>query len=224
MKYWSVFLSVLILNLCACQFGDIDIDARFDRVSGLSKGDRVLFQGNPAGKVSSVKYHSDDRYQVKLSLDKGYAEALTEYSEFHLVDDPDREGHKAIQIRLSQKGGRMLSDGATVKGVSEPESVFGQWRKEIEKGLSFLEKQIEKYSEEIESFPESEEYQQLIKSLAAWAAEMERAGDQARDKVNKEWLPRVEKELDALRQWLREHGHEEQIKPFEQEVERIRNI
>lgn len=224
MKFWSIFLLLMVLSFFACQFGDIDLNARFDRVAGLSKGDRVLFQGNPAGKVASVNYNADGNYLVKLSLDKGYAEALTEFSEFHLVDDPDREGHKAIEIQLSQKGGRRLSDGATVDGVSTPEGVFGQWRKEIEKGIQFIEKQVEKYSKDIESFPESEEFQSLKKSLEAWAAEMAHAGEQTRSKVNKEWLPRVEKELDAFRKWLREHGREEAIKPFEQEVERIRKL
>ncbi len=224
MKHVAAVLLSLALISGGCQFGDIDIFVSFDQVSGLQKGDRVLFQGNPAGNVTAVVYNPNNTYQVNLSVDKGYAHALTEYSQFYLVADAGRNGHKAVDIRLTRQGGKKLGDGATVAGVSEPEDIFSKLQKDIAAGMALIEQQIEKFSRDITELPESEEYQELKKSLEEWAKEMGQAGEKARKQVEKQWLPKIEKELEALRQWLRDQGREEEIEPIEREIERIRNI
>ena len=53
---------------------------------------------------------------------------------------------------------------------------------------------------------------------------MERAGQQARDRIEREWLPRIHRELDELRKELEPDGREEELEPLEREFRRIRNI
>lgn len=226
MKHLSILLIALALFPGACQFGDIDIAVSFDRVSGLARGDRVLFQGNPAGSVTDVVYQSDNTYEVTLAVDKGYSHALTEYSQFYLVSDPtqNRSDRKAVEIRLSKPGGKTLADGARMKGVSEPEDLFSKLQRDLAAGMEMLQKQIDKFSRDMNEIPESEEYRQLKKSLEAWSREMEQAGDKARKKVEKQWLPKIEEQFEALKKWLREQGREDEIEPLEREFERIRKI
>ena len=111
-----------------------------------------------------------------------------------------------------------------MNGASLFDEMAAQWTKELEKGLQFLEKQLREYGRAIEGIPDSEEYRQLMRSLQEWAEEMARSSEDARQKVEKKWLPLIEKQIEALRQWMRERGLKEDLAPIEKEVERIRNI
>lgn len=219
-----VLLTLLLCGVLDCRPDAVEINVRFARISGLAKGDRVLFEKTAAGSVESIQYTPDGSFVVGVRVNGGFADALTEYSQFYLIQDPARPDRKAVEIRLTRQGGRLLSDGASVAGITESEEMVSQWQKTLEEGLHFFEKQIEKYGQDIEKIPESEEYQQLKRSLKDWAAEMEAAGQDARERLEKQWLPQIEKQLEEFRKWLREQGREKKIKPLEEEVERIREI
>jgi len=212
------------LFLAGCWQDTIHIGVNFNHLSGLAKDDRVLFEENPAGKVAAIEYLPEGTYRVALEVDEGYAHALTEHSRFYVAGDPGRQGHQAIVIDLVATGGRRLEDGATVNGETGPHDVFAHWKREMETGLQFLQEQIEKFSRDVQGIPESDAYKQLKRSLQDWAAEMERAGEGARDKIEREWLPRIQRELDALKEQFRSRGQEDRLEPFEKEVDRIRNI
>ncbi len=219
-----VGLLAFTLFLVGCWQDAIHLDVNFDTLNGLAKDDRVLFEGNLAGKVAAIEYRPEGTYRVALEVDEGYAHALTEHSRFYVAEDSGRQGHQAIVIDLVATGGRRLEDGATVDGETGPHDVFARWKREMESGLQFLQEQIEKFSRDVQGIPESDAYRQLKRSLQDWAEEMERAGEGARDKIEREWLPRIQRELDALREQFKSRGQEERLEPLEKEVDRIRNI
>ena len=47
---------------------------------------------------------------------------------------------------------------------------------------------------------------------------------QARERIKHEWLPRIQRELDKLKEKLKQYGREDELAPLEKEVERIRKI
>lgn len=221
-KWVGFFMTALVL--IACKPDTIHLDVHLDRLSGLAEGDRVLFDGNPAGRVASVSYQKDGTYRVGIEVDDGYAEALTEHCRFYTAADPGRPGSKAVIIEVSQSGGRLLKDGATVEGGDPPVGIFSLWLEEMEKGLNYLRKEFDQFGRDVQGIPESEAYQRLKRSLEAWADEMERASEETRDKIEREWLPRIQRELDELRKHLEPEGREKELEPLEREVHRIRNI
>ncbi len=87
----------LLLLLAACRSDNVAIGVSFQTVDGLQRGDRVLFESNPAGRIEAVEYGNDRTYLVRLQVDKGFANALTEYSRFQIIDDPGKPGRKAIK-------------------------------------------------------------------------------------------------------------------------------
>ena len=219
-----VGLLAFTLFFVGCWQDTIHLDVDFDNLNGLAKDDRVLFEGNPAGKVAAIEYRPEGTYRVALEVDEGYAHALTEHSRFYVAEDPGRQGHQAIVIDLVATGGKRLEDGATVNGETGPQDVFARWKREMETGLQFLQEQVEKFSRDVQGIPESDAYKKLKRSLQDWAEEMERAGEGAREKIEREWLPRIQRELDALREQFKSRGQEERLEPLEKEVDRIRNI
>ena len=121
------------LMLVACGPDAIRIDIDFKRLSGLAEGDRVLFQDNPAGTVTSIAYRKDGTYRVGIEVDNGYEKALTEYSRFYTAADPTRSGSRVVIIELTRSGGRLLQDGVSVKGMDSPIAPFPngveRWRR-----------------------------------------------------------------------------------------------
>lgn len=216
-----VAIGTIVLS---CTTGGIVVNVTFERLSGLEKDDRVLFENNAVGYVKSVRYNADGTYSVQVAIEEGFVSAATEYSQFRVIEDPERQGRKGVQISTPRKGGERLADGASVVGIPADEDLATRLQRELETGLGVLKERMEQFGRDVQAFPESREYQDLKKSLEELAADLERREKQARERLKKEWLPKIQRELDALRERLREKGREDEMAPLEREVERIRTI
>ena len=220
----AMALALVVLFITACRNEGLVINVNFEQLSGIEKGDRVLFEGNTAGRVEQVQFNTDGSFTVRLFIEKGFANAVTEYSRFQIVGDPDKEGRKSIRIELAQLGGTQLADGASVTGLPPDKDLGTLLQEELEAGFGILKEQIDKFGRDVKAFSESQQYRDLKKSLKDMADEMEHMEERARDEVKKEWLPKIQRELDELREYLRQLGREEELAPLEKEVERIRRI
>lgn len=218
----TVVLAAMVL--LACRSNSILVNVSFEALSGVEKGDRVLFQGNKAGSVTGVQFNQDGTYTVQVDIDEGFANAVTEYSKFHIIDDPEQKGPKVIEVRLEREGGTPLVNGATVIGAAPDSRLSGRIQKELDAGLEFFKKQIDRFERDLKSFPESQAYKDLKKSLEDLALEMELKEKQTRESVKREWLPKIQRELEALRKRLKQMGREEELAPLDHEVDRIRNM
>lgn len=216
--------SLLILLLIACRSDAIRINVTFASLSGLAVGDRVLFEQNEAGSIQSIQYNQDGIYIVGLQIEKGFTNAVTEYSQFYLINDSLRDGHKAIEIRLSRQGGTPLADGATVEGRSTMTDLAERFKKDLTDGFDFLKKHVEDFGRNLRQIPESDEYKKLKKSLEELAAEIEEIEKETREEIKRKWLPQIQREIDDLRERLRQFGREEELQPLEERVQRIRRI
>ena len=214
----------VFLFLTACLIQDIRLDITFDRIAGLTKGDRVLFEDNKIGGVETVQYSLDGHYTVEVLIEKNFANAVTQYSQFGIIDDPASPGHKAVQVSLSRQGGTPLKSGTVVAGASPAKDFGTRLQEELSAGLSLFQEQIEKFGRDLQAFPDSEEYKQFKKSLEDLATELAHREKEAREKIKQEWLPRIQKELDELREKLKQSGREKEVRPLEEEVEKIRRI
>jgi hypothetical protein len=219
-----IILGVILLTAQACRSSTLEINVRFNTLSGLEKNDRVLFENNPAGRVEAIHYDKDGSYAVRLQIDKGFSNAATEYSRFGLVDDTGRPGHRAVAIYLERQGGKPLPDGASVTGLSPGQDLAERLQKELEAGFSFFKDQIDKFSHDLKQVPESEEFKRLKRSLSDLADEMVAAEKETRQKMKDEWLPKIEKEIETFRERLKDLGREDEAAPLQDEVERIRKI
>lgn len=216
-------LAAVVLVACSTS-SDFLVNISFKDLSGLEKDDRVLFENNAAGRVKSVRFNEDGSYTVQVEIDEGFIMAATEYTQFSVADDPERQGHKSVRIQLNRQGGTPLEDGSSVVGVSSDEDLAAKIQKELEAGLGFLMEKMEAFGRDMQSIPESREYKELKKSLEELAAEIERKEKHAREKVKRQWLPKIQRELDELRERLKQMGREDEIAPLDREVDRIRRI
>lgn len=221
---WLVIISFFSFMVISCRSNMMHLKVTYTHLSGLAPEDRVIVEDNKAGTVAEITYLKDGNYVVGLQIDKGFAEALTDASAFYVVDDPARQGHKAIEIRVLQAGGALLTDGATVTGATDADRLEYLMRKTLMDGVDYLARQIDKLKQDIERIPDSEAYRQLEGVLKELASELRRSEKEARERIKREWLPKLEQELEKLRKRLRNSGRRDELESLEKEVERIRRI
>jgi paraquat-inducible protein B len=215
---------IFLLAVSGCRSHEIRLNVTFDNLSGLVRQDRVIFEGNQIGSVQAVKYNPDGDYTVQVTIDKGFLHAVTQYSLFSIVDDNERSDHRALRVLLTKQGGTPLDSGTTVAGVPAESDFFSRLQKDLASGFSFFKEQIEKFERDLQQYPQSEEYNDLKKSLEDLAAEIQQKEKQARERIKREWLPKIQRELDELREKLKQFGREKELEPLEKEVDRIRKI
>ncbi len=219
-----LFFALVWLSASACHSGSIQINIRFDELLGLNQGSRVLFENKTAGTIETVHSNPNGTYSVRAEIDPAYRDAVTEYTQFRIVDDPAKTGRKAIQMVVLQTGGKKLPDGASVTGVSQEPDLGARVQQEMQEGFEYFKKQVDEFTRGLKRVPESEEYHRLKKSLGELADEISRAGKQTGKKLKEQWLPRIERELEELKKELREQGREDEAKPLQEEMDRIHKI
>jgi hypothetical protein len=215
---------ILFAVLAACRSDELNLNVTYDHLTGLAPQDRVLSGRDRAGTVNSVGFLKDGTHVVGLKIDRAFKSVATDASEFFVVDDPSRPGSKAIVIRTQQSGGSPLADGSTIAGATPYEHLGFVLQREIEAGLDYLIEQIDKFKQDASKIPDSEAVRRLKKTIKDLAAEMTRAEKAARERIKREWLPKIERELEKLRKKLGKLGREDELRPLEDEVKRIRRI
>jgi paraquat-inducible protein B len=217
----SLMLTVVFWG---CEESARRIKIQYDQIQGLKEGDRVIFEQNHIGEITSVFYLADGYYTVDLAIKTHFANAVTEHSKFFIIGDPENEAKKAIEMIQTRRGGLPLQDGAIVQGSSKSSAVFSQMKEDLEKGLGDVKEQFERLFEELRNVPESEELKKLEKRLERLAEEMKRSSKSAREKMQKELLPRLKEEMEKLREQLEKFGREEELEPLETKMEEIMEI
>ena len=223
-----LILAIGFLVILGCQENPLRIKIRFDDVERLVKGDRVLAGEQEIGRVEGVKYTERGDFLVDVAISERFRKSITTESKFYLMDDPNKEGKKAIGVEFGNGKGNPLEDGAVVVGVSRVEAVAGTlWKdlqgtiKEFEQGFKGL---AESLAKDLKQIPDSVEYKRLKREMDRLAEEMKRAGKEAKEKLQKEIIPRIEEELEKLKRWLEKEGRQEEIKPLETQLKQLKEI
>ncbi len=211
---------VLALVFLGCQESALRVKVRYDQIQGLKEGDRVLFEQNPIGEVTRIFYSADGYYVVDVAIDRAFANAATEHSNFFIIKDPLSGEKRAIEMVQTRKRGSPLQGGASVEGSTKSSGVFIQTGEDFEKGLENLKEQFERFFEDLRSVPESEELRKLEKELERLAEEMKRSSKEVREKIQKELLPRLQEEIEKLREQLRKFGREDELEPIETQMKK----
>ncbi len=217
-------LMLLLLPLISlgCEADNLNLNIRYDKVHGLQKGDQVIFEQHPVGIVTDVSYRDNADYLVTIVIKEDSNAVATEHTSFFIADDLFRKGHKAVEVAQIRPGGSVLKNRATVEGSTRASVFFDQMKGGLEKGFENLKQKFEQFSQELSKVPESEAFKELENELKDLAGGIEQSGKTARAEIEQQWLPRFKQELEKLRNRLRKLGREDELKPLEIELERIK--
>jgi ABC-type transporter Mla subunit MlaD len=210
------------LVIIACQAQGLGLKVDFDRIDGLEKGAPVRLQGSRAGEVTDVVYTKEGRYLVHIQVEEAFTNACTSNTRFRIVPQEVGSSTMAMALVPGQPGGVPLAQGSVVSGETMAPSVALGITADLFKGLEKLGEQIEAFTREFQDFEESPAYQRLKEELTTLSESMVDAGRSAREKIEKEVLPRIEAEIRSLRERLEKMGKAEELAPLEEELDRIK--
>jgi hypothetical protein len=217
-------LTFVSLFLLACEPEGLRLQVSFDRIDGLKKGAPVQFEGNSVGQVEEVVYTKAGDYRVALTVDKAFANACTTHTRFRIapMEASANSSQMSVVMIQGRPGGDPLTADSKIRGEPMAPSVALGITAELFKGLEKLGEQIEAFTHEFQNFEETPAYQRLKEELGSLSESMVDAGRNAREKIEKEVLPRIEAEIRELRKRLESLGKEAEIAPLEEELERIK--
>lgn len=194
----------------------LDFTVMFKDVGGLKAGDPVLVDQTPVGRVTAVSPPGNGTCAVSVAIDKEFKAFMTEHAIFRLTPSLENPGQTVIRVTQSAPGGTLLEKGAIVQGAEEPSPT----------GISGMLKKLEtgfgQFMDEMAKIPESEEYKRLESALDELANEMKTSGKEARETLKNEILPKLRKELEALKKRLDDRG--QALEPLEEKLDTLKEI
>ncbi len=197
---------LLLLTLTACG-QDLHFKISYADVGSLAEGDPVVLDNQPIGTVTGVEAGKPGEHLVEVAIPRKSATAATSEASFVLAPDPDNPARRRIEVVLSQPGGKPIAEGAVVKG-SYPSPLglfpFGELLRGFGDALRGLRGQIEQFRQEFQKLPDSPEAKQLQDEWRRLTDEIAKAQNDAGNTLNKEILPKLEKEMEELRKRMEE--------------------
>lgn len=218
-----------------CVEKQLNVTVGFYDIQGLKKADHVIFQGHSIGKVDRISFTENGRYLVDISILPDFKNAATEHSQFYIADDPIQKDQTAVEIKLLETGGSVLSDGARVDGMEPPsgsmdalretvEKEMDKFRDALEKGVGEFRKDIDQLAKELRRMPESEEFKAFTEKMERLAEEMKKSGKDVREKLQNDFLPKLWSEMDKLRKKLNDLGREDEMKQLDKKAEQLKSL
>jgi paraquat-inducible protein B len=221
----KIMMFILIASIGAgCEASGKHLVVKFDHIYGLTSDDGVIFEKNRIGKVSEITYTKNGNFLVELKIEKAFENTATEYSRFFIVSDPRDNGRKAVEMIQTQKGGSPLKNNSVVEGYVKSSVIIERMQKDLEREMKDLSRQFNTFADQLKKVPDSEAYKKLEDELTNLYDEMKQSGKAVREMIQKEIMPQLEKELQNLKNRLQKKGKEDEMKPLENKMEKIKKI
>ena len=194
---------VLVL-LQGCTPNALNFKIQYQRINGLKPEQSVIYESNPIGHITTIELAKEGHYLVSVLINPDFTNTVTVGSEFFIVQDPNLPAQKAIEVvSASSEHNEALEDGVVVKGMevtTQTDVLMKGLTQGLTEGLGGLKEQLDLFSGQIKRLPESKEFKQLERELNRFGKEMGKAGKQIQDRMSKEIIPGLQKELDKLEQ------------------------
>ncbi len=221
---WRVLAPALLVWMAWGCSGDLRVTVLYDQSRGLQPGDRVLMGADAVGQVEKLTLNPSGQVAVALRIKAESREKVTDRARFLIQSDPQRPGHRAVELVQVGQGGRPLADGAEVKGASSLSVLLERGGQELSDWARHLRDERERWEKELRQLPDKEWYRQLERDLESYGKELERGGEDLRRYLDREILPRLEDALKELRKRLEREGKGREAEPLERKLEQIKRI
>lgn len=191
---------LLLIALSACE-RSLRFKVHFLDDPGLVSGDAVVFRQQDVGKVAKMEKDAQGAFLAAVEIAGEFAGAATEDSRFYVDNDPERPGHKRIEIEQDRTGGQTIADGATVEGGLRLSSLipFGAILDSFRQGLQELTDQLRDFQQGLRDVPDSPEARQLEQEWRRLQEEMDKARRETDKALREKLIPQLQQELDELR-------------------------
>jgi paraquat-inducible protein B len=203
-RYGALFLllsGLVMVSACFPLTDDLRFNIQVESLDGLKQGDRVYFKDYPVGKIESIRVANDGSFIVHVCIQDAQRAAALKDHLFILDDDPELPGKKAIMIKKGEKSSTVpIHEGETVTGFTSLSYYLQKNRETISETLEALGQTFDQFIQELKELPQSEQYQEMKKTLRESLEELLKEGDKYKEKLQQEILPELQKHLEDFKQ------------------------
>ncbi len=193
----------------------------FTQVDGLKEGAPLTFEKNRIGTVQRVSYTDEGNYRVSISVEADFTAAMTEFSRFEILPSSEDPALKAVVMTHEKRGGALLEKGSTTEAMS-PEA-FGAFNT-VAPMLKQLESGWDKFISDLKNIPQGESFQAFEKKIDDLGQQMRESGSAFQDNIRNNIIPKLQKELEALRKKFEQSGEPDKTKPLEQKLRDLQDV
>lgn len=194
----------------------------FDQVNGLKETDPVMFEETRVGQVKKITYTKDAVFLVSVEIADQFSDCATEDSRFFIGQGPDETAGKAVIIEQTRTGGTKIPADAVVDG--SPASPAAAAAASMDEMWQALGKKMADMMAQIETIPETEEYQAMKDAMAELEQKLKDSGQKMSDTLKNDVLPLLEEKIKALSDSLRQQGQENKADDLEKDFGRLQDI
>jgi hypothetical protein len=209
-----------LMLVTGCQTTRFSIS--FDQVNGLKQNDPVICDNTPVGQVKNITYTKDAAFLVSVDIADKFSECTTEHARFFIGNAPEGSGSKAVFVEPSRAGGKQIPAGAVVAGT--PKSPAAAAAASMEEMWQAMGKKLTDLMAQLETIPETDEYQALKDAIAELEQKLKTSGQKMGDTLKNDVLPMLEEKMKALSDSLRQQGKENQAEDLEKDFGRLKDI
>jgi len=201
-----VVLVALAVAGPACPWGALEVGVVCEDAEGFAGGEPVLYKGVHIGEVTGVALEAG-RPVVLAEIDSEHKSQVRTGALFRL-QTPGLLGGGDKALVLEEAGsGEPLVDRARVQATTQGQMLLDR----AQKAVAGAAEQIAKAIDELPD-ADSEEVQEWLDGARAAAEAASQAGAEAAERFEKETLPKLRAEMEALRRRLEESGKLEQAR------------
>ncbi len=194
----------------------------FDQVNGLKQNDPVIFEGTPVGQVKKITYTEDAIFLVSVVIGDTFSDCATQDSRFFIGHGPDQTAGMAVIIEQPRTGGKKIPADAVVDGSTKSPAAAAA--ASMEEMWQAMEKKMADLMAQLETIPETDEYQALKDAMAELEQKLRASGQKMGDTLKNDVLPLMEEKIKALSDSLRQKGQENKADDLEKDFGRLQDI
>ena len=217
LKLWCSFM--LVAAMAASCLRGPRFTTELTATRGLRAGDPVKYEGEQIGEVTDVKSLATGNYQVTFAVKPDRVGAVKTDSIAALRDD----GGIHIDIVTREASGSPAPPNAQLQGAANAaEEALREGHNQLKGLAGGLEQMLNQLNSSIESINKSPVWDQFHKDLDDLQKQVQQAGEQGTEILNRE-IPKLQNELNRLKEQLLAQGKSDEARRLQKQLDDLVN-
>ena len=191
-----LFFLLLPLLFFGCDGNNLNLKLKVHPDQRIEKGNKVYWDDRSVGEIEKVSPLNEAKILASIRIKKDAASGITKNCKLIVIDDPQDNTKRAIEITETSPDGLPLKDGMIFEA---PYGYTDKFRLDFSRGVKNLKRKAEEYANELSKVPEKEDYKELESKFMEYMAELK----QSAKEINNEVLYKLQELLDKLNKELK---------------------
>ncbi len=219
-----LFVSIIGLLIVACTDEGLRFFIKFDNVGGLKDGAVVKYENQPIGAVQEIDYTSEGTFLVEVQIEEPFT-GLVKSNSIIYVSSSEQSTDKFVQVLPGEEGDNSAVVANQIIRGSNPfvgfaKQLQGQLSDTLQSLTSSLQRSIQSWKEGTVD----EQLDQMESELSLLIQEFDDLGHVAKEKLEKEIIPELNRHMESLQKQLESLNREQEIDEIQKKMDELNRL